>query len=178
MKETSRAKTTWRDEDPQDWDSIEQQLSVQDPGTHAQPKQNRTRDQQAKDCENQRSERHQQMRSCGMVHVMDTLQHAISIIEKEVAKNLTFLKKELDTRNTNNATVALIIIMKTQCQQLSANCVNDEAYHRADQRPVPLKFGTLTTIEKALNTADTKYSVYPVAKITMMSKDRRDSSRH
>ena len=44
-------------------------------------------------------------------------------------------------------------------------------------RPVPLKLGTLTTVENAHNTADTKYSVHPVAKIAVMSKDRRDSIR-
>ena len=32
---------------------------------------------------------------------MDTLQHEIKIIEKEMAKNPTFLQKEIDTRNTN-----------------------------------------------------------------------------
>ena len=39
---------------------------------------------------------------------METLQHAISIIVKEIAKNRAFLQKEIDTGNTNNATVALI----------------------------------------------------------------------
>ena len=43
-----------------------------------------------------------------MVDVMDTFQCAISNVEKELAKNFTFKKKEIDTRNTNNATVALI----------------------------------------------------------------------
>ena len=43
-----------------------------------------------------------------LADVMDTLQHAISIIEKEIAKNTAFLQKEIDARNTNNATVALI----------------------------------------------------------------------
>ena len=43
-----------------------------------------------------------------MVDVMDTHQRAISNVEKEMAKNLTFLQKEIDTRNTNNATIALI----------------------------------------------------------------------
>ena len=43
-----------------------------------------------------------------MVDVMDTLQHGISIIEKEMAKNPIFMQKGIDTRNTNNATVALI----------------------------------------------------------------------
>ena len=33
-----------------------------------------------------------------MVDVKDTLQHAISIIEKEIAKNPTILQKEIDTR--------------------------------------------------------------------------------
>ena len=42
------------------------------------------------------------------VDVMDTLQHAISIIEKEIVKNIAFLQKETDTRNMDNATVALI----------------------------------------------------------------------
>ena len=40
-----------------------------------------------------------------------------------------------------------------------------------------LKIGTLTTVENAHNTADTRYSVYPVAKSTVKSKDRRDSIR-
>ena len=54
---------------------------------------------------------------------MDTLQLVISIIEKEMGKNLTFLQKEIDTRNTNNATVALTmrktsmsIALRKQCQ--------------------------------------------------------------
>ena len=44
-----------------------------------------------------------------LVDVMDKFQRTISIIEKETGKNLTFLQKEIDTRNRNNATVALII---------------------------------------------------------------------
>ena len=47
MKETSRAKSIRRNEEQPDWDSVEQQSSVQDLGAHAQPKQKRTRDQQA-----------------------------------------------------------------------------------------------------------------------------------
>ena len=43
-----------------------------------------------------------------MIDVMDTLQRVISIIEKEIAKNPAFMQKGIDTRNTNNATVALI----------------------------------------------------------------------
>ena len=41
-----------------------------------------------------------------------SLQHVISNIEKEMAKNPTFMQKGIDTRNTNNAMVALIT-MKT-----------------------------------------------------------------
>ena len=54
---------------------------------------------------------------------MDTLQHVSSIIEKEIAKNPALLHTEIDTRNTNNATVALItrktsmsIAFSKQCQ--------------------------------------------------------------
>ena len=53
VKETSRAKSIWRDEDQQDWDSVEQQLSVQDPGAHAQPKQKLTRHHRSLRCHEQ-----------------------------------------------------------------------------------------------------------------------------
>ena len=43
-----------------------------------------------------------------LVDVMDTFQHATSIIEKEVAKNLVFLQKEIDTGITNSIRTALI----------------------------------------------------------------------
>ena len=69
------------------------------------------------------------------VDVIDTLQRTISIIEKEVAKNPTFLQKEIDTRNTNNV-IADHHKEDLQCQESSANSVNGEAYHRADHRPV------------------------------------------
>ena len=41
-----------------------------------------------------------------------------------------------------------------------------------------LKLSTLATVEDDHNTADTKYSVYPVEKIAVISKDRRDSIRN
>ena len=63
------------------------------------------------------------------VDVMDTLPHAISIIEKEMAKNLAFLQKEIDKRNTNSI-MAAHIIRKTS----RSSSVDDEAYHRADHR--------------------------------------------
>ena len=63
-----------------------------------------------------------------LVEVMDTFQRTISIIEKEIAKNLTFLQNEIDTRNTNNATEALIV-RETSMSIAVSNSVNDEAYH-------------------------------------------------
>ena len=80
-----------------------------------------------------------------MVDVMDTLQRTISIIKNEIAKNRTFLQKEIDTRNTNNVMAALII-RKTTMSRVFSNSVNDEAYHRADHRPVSFSRGTLITV--------------------------------
>merc|ERR1719414_1143082 len=37
-----------------------------------------------------------------LLDVVDTLQRAISIIQKEMAKNPAFLQKKIDTRNLNN----------------------------------------------------------------------------
>ena len=62
-EEDSRAKSTRRNEEQPERDSVEEHPSVQDPGTHAHPKQKRARDQQAKGLENQRSEELQQIRS-------------------------------------------------------------------------------------------------------------------
>ena len=113
---------------------------------------------------------------------MDTLQRVISIIEKEKAKNLTLLQKELDTRNTNNAMVALVtkedfnVNSLQQTVSMMRRTTEQIARSRWD-RTVPLELGTLTTVGDAHDTADTKYSVYPVAKIAVMSKDRRDSIR-
>ena len=103
-----------------------------------------------------------------MVDVMDTLQHVISIIEKEMAKNVTFLQKGIDTRNTNNATLALnslhqtVSMMKSTTEQIIDQFL--------------FKLGTLTTVEDAHNNAHDGRHV--VAKITVMSKDRRDSTRN
>ena len=57
-----------------------------------------------------------------LVNVMDTLQHVISIIEKEKAKYLTFLQKGIDTRSTNNATAALIIKKTSMSTAFSKQC--------------------------------------------------------
>ena len=113
-----------------------------------------------------------------MVDVMDTLQRSISNVEKVLAKNLTFLQKEIDTRNTNNATVAFIssfqrtVLKRTTEQITDVSRGNTAALVVIDQ--FLLKLGTLTIIENAHNTTDMKYSVYPVA---VKSKDRRDSIR-
>ena len=113
-----------------------------------------------------------------MVDVMDTLKRATSNVEKEMTKNLTSLQKEIDTRNTNNATVALIntfqrTVLKSTTEQITdVSRGNTAALVVIDQ--FLLELGTLTIIENAHNTADMKYSVYPVE---VKSKDRRDSIR-
>ena len=43
-----------------------------------------------------------------MVDVMDTFQHVIPIIEKEMAKNLTFLQKEIGTGKTDIVRTSVI----------------------------------------------------------------------
>ena len=122
-KETSRAKSTWHEESNQIatvLNSIHQlkiwahmlNRSRSVPEINKHPVENKydlrpkpVKTTEAKDFNKSEAE---------TVDVIDTLQHVISI-EKEVAKNLTFLQMEIDTRNTNNATVALI------------------TYHRADK---------------------------------------------
>ena len=83
VKKTSRAKLIQRIEEQQDCDIVEQHSSVQVPGAHAQPKRKRTvKTKEAKNFSKSEAE---------MVDVMDTLQRVISIIEKEIAKNLCIL---------------------------------------------------------------------------------------
>ena len=76
-----------------------------------------------------------------MEDVMDTLQHVISI-EKEMAKNFTFLQKEIGTRNTNNVTVALtvnsfhqtVLLMRRTAEQIiDVSCGNTAALVGIDQ---------------------------------------------
>ena len=75
---------------------------------------------------------------------------------------------------------------RSQLCNISANSVNDEAYHRRfrrkhsrprSDRTVPVKIGTLTTIENAHNTADMKDSVCPVVKIAARPKDGKYSPK-
>ena len=74
-----------------------------------------------------------------LVDVMDTLQRTISIIEKEIAKNPYILAE--GNRHTEHEQRDGSSHHKedVQCQESSANSVNDEACHRADHRPVPFK---------------------------------------
>ena len=93
----------------QDCDSVEQQSSVQDPGAHSQQEEKMSRDKVKirlceinkhvsdginKDLENQNGAKEFSKSEGEWVDVMHTLQHAISIIEKEIAKNFAFLQKE------------------------------------------------------------------------------------
>ena len=54
--------------------------------------------------------------------------HVISIIEKEMAENLTFLQKEIDTRNTNNATVAFVnsLLQTVSMMKRTTEQINDQ----------------------------------------------------
>ena len=113
-----------------------------------------------------------------LVDVMHTFQHVISIIDKEKVKYLTFLQKGIDTRSTTSRKRSSQ--MKTSMSIAFSKYNDDETYHRRFtrkhsrprcDRTVLLKFGTLTTLENAHNTADMKYSVYPVVKIAARSKD-------
>ena len=50
---------------------------------------------------------------------MDTLQRTISIIEKEIAKNLTFVQKEIDTEHEQrhgSARTSMSIAFSKECQ--------------------------------------------------------------
>ena len=98
MKETSRAKSIWHVESNQIatvLNSIHQfkiQAHRLDRSRSAQeinkPKTAKTK--KAKDFSKSEAE---------LEDVIDTFQHVISIIEKEMGKNLTVLQKEIDTRH-------------------------------------------------------------------------------
>ena len=140
MKETNRAKTIWRNEDQQDWDSVEQQLSVQDPRAHAQPKQKRTRD-QPKTVKSQEAKNFSKSEA-KMVDVMDTPARDFNHREGD-SQDPYILQKGIDARNTNNAMVALItrktslsIAFIKQCpteQITDVSCGNTAALVGLDQ---------------------------------------------
>ena len=56
---------------------------------------------------------------------------------------------------------------RTTGQITDVSCGNTTALVRIDKFLKKKKLGTLTTVEEAHNTADTKYSVSPVAKIAV-----------
>ena len=57
-----------------------------------------------------------------LVDVMSTLQRAISIIEKEMTKNPTFLQKETEKRNMNFVMAALIMMKTSMSIAVSKKC--------------------------------------------------------
>ena len=57
-----------------------------------------------------------------LVGVVDTFQHATSIIEKEIVKNLPFLPKKIDTRITNDVMGALIRRKTSRSIAFSKQC--------------------------------------------------------
>ena len=95
MKETSRAKSMWHE------DKRSTSMSPTVSELRTSPKTAKTKE--AKDFSKSEAE---------MVDVMDAFQQVISIIEKEMVKNLTSLQKQTDTQNTNYVMAALIM-MKT-----------------------------------------------------------------
>ena len=91
----------------------------------------------------------------------------ISNVEKEMAKNPTFLQREIDTRNSNNAMVALInsfqqtvsMVRRTTEQITDVSCGNTAA-PRCDRRPVPWNLGTLKKQSKRLTTPLTRSTAF------------------
>ena len=120
----------------------EQQLSAQDPGAFSQPKlqdvtskesfdkvkirfseiNKHVSDGTKKGRENQKGRRSLASPKLELVDVMDTFQHAISIVEKETAKNLACLLKEIDTRNPNSIKTALIRRETSRSRAFSEQC--------------------------------------------------------
>ena len=103
MKEASRAKSIWHEES----NRIVKHISD---GFRAEKKPKTAKTKEAKDFSKSDAE---------MVDVMDTLQHVISIIEKEMAKNLSLLQKEIDTQNTNYVMAALIMMETSMSRAFS-----------------------------------------------------------
>ena len=120
-----------------------------------------------RDSENQKGAKEFSKSEAELVDVMDTFQHATSIIEKEIAKNLAFLQKEFDTGKTNSIRTALIrlktsrslafsnqllMMMKRITEQITdVSRGNTAAYVAIDQFLLE-KIGTLKTVEDGHNT--------------------------
>ena len=136
-----------------------------------------------KDSENQKGAKEFSKSEAELVDVMDTFQRATSIIEKEMAKNLAFLQKEIDTGKTNSIRTALIR-MKTSRSIAFSSVDDDEAYQRADHRRFTRKHSRFRWDRSVLVRKDwhsensRRCSQHVVAKIAVIPKDRRDSIRN
>ena len=133
VKETSRAKTIWHEESNQIGTALHNIHQIKIPAhrlnrrrsaqeinkyvsddVRAENKPNTAKTKEAEDFSKSEAV---------LVGVTDTLQHWISNIEKEkMAKNPTFLQKGIDTRNTNNAMVALITLKTSRSKAFSEQC--------------------------------------------------------
>ena len=137
-----------------------------------------------KDRENQKGAKEFSKSEAELVDVIDTSQHAISTIEKEVAKNLAFFaegnrhreheqhqesshqKEDLKVKSLQRT---VTMMMKRTTEQITdVSRGNTAAFVGIDQY--------LYTVEDVHNTADDW--IHVVAKITVKSKDRHDSIRN
>ena len=107
-----------------------------------------------------------------MVDVMNTLQRTISSQERRV---LAEGNRHTEHEQRNGSSHHKEDLNVKSLQQ-TVSMMRRTTEQIIDQ--FLLKLGTLITVEDDHNTADTKYSVYPVAKITVKSKDRRGSIRN
>ena len=187
-----QSEISWARRKPQDGDSVEPQSSAQDPGAHSQPKLEDVTSKESFDKVeiwlseiNKACLRRYQQRpwkpegakefsksEAELVDVMDTLQQAISIIEKGTAKNSAFLHKEIDTKEPEqHQDSSRQKELKVKSLQRTVFMMNTAALVGIDQ--FLQKIETLKTVGSAHNTAnDVRHAV---AKIAVMSKDRRDS---
>ena len=120
MKKTSRAKSIRRNGKQQYCDSVEQHPPVKIPAHRL----NRSRSALKRSTKTVKTREATDFSKseAEMVDVMDTLQHVISIIGKEMAKNVTFLQKEIGTRNKTNVMAALIMIKTSMSMAFSKQC--------------------------------------------------------
>ena len=117
MKETSRAKSIWHEESNKIAIVLNKRVSD---GVNKHPVENKC-DLKPKPAKTKEAKNFSKSEA-EMVDVMDTLQRTISIIKKEIAKNLTLLQKEIDTRNTNNEMAALITRKTSMSRVFSKEC--------------------------------------------------------
>eukprot|EP00450_Noctiluca_scintillans_P002421 CAMPEP_0194482150 /NCGR_PEP_ID=MMETSP0253-20130528/4235_1 /TAXON_ID=2966 /ORGANISM="Noctiluca scintillans" /LENGTH=688 /DNA_ID=CAMNT_0039321673 /DNA_START=47 /DNA_END=2116 /DNA_ORIENTATION=+ len=90
-----------------------------------------------------------------LVDVVDTLERAISIIQREMAKNPAFLQKKIDTRNMNNVISALSAV------------VDAAAFSSADKQ----KLVALVQSRQASDDGDSEFSAPAAAAYASHSSD-------